>query len=113
MLNATYVLGLVDGKGQFKAGIRHKKKVLKKLNFSLDFSEDDRKMAYEIKKFFRCGKIYKKVDKGRQFDFVHLIYEVKDRKEILEKIIPFFEKNDLKLPSIKADFEMFKKIAKS
>ena len=38
-------------------------------------------------------------------------FEVQNKKEIIEKIIPFFEKNSPKIPSRNRDFELFKKIA--
>ena len=38
-------------------------------------------------------------------------FEAQNKKEIFEKIIPFFEENSPKIPSRKTDFEFFKEIA--
>ncbi len=37
-------------------------------------------------------------------------FEVQKRKEVIERIIPFFSKNPSKIPSRKRDFELFKQI---
>jgi len=63
------------------------------------------------KNSFGCGTIYLQKDSRPNHQQCYR-YEVFNRKEILEIIIPFFEKNILKFPSKNHDFTIFCNIMK-
>ena len=111
MLEKEYVLGLVDGEGSFNARINQQRRRAKvELKFSLKLRHQDKEVLDELQKFFGCGKVYIQNDKRANHSLCYR-FEVQNKKEIVEKIIPFFEQNCPRLPSRKRDFELFKQIA--
>ncbi len=114
MIDKNYVLGLVDGEGSFNVringNINSNRRAKVELKFSLKLRHQDKEILDELKNFFGCGNVYIQRDK-RQNHTLCYRFEVQNRKEIFEKIIPFFEKNSPKIPSRKIDFELFKQIA--
>src|SRR3989344_2048598 len=112
MLNKEYVLGLVEGEGSFNVRINNNKRRAKvELKFSLKLRHQDKEILDELQKFFNCGKVYIQRDKRENHSLCYR-YEVQNKKEIFNKVIPFFEKNSPKIQSRKKDFELFKEIAK-
>ena len=110
-MEKEYVLGLVDGEGCFNVRInRQRRRARVELKFSLKLRHQDKEMLDKLQKFFGCGKVYIQNDKRVNHSLCYR-FEVQNKKEIIEKIIPFFEKNCPKLPSRKRDFELFKQIA--
>ena len=114
MLDKNYVVGLVDGEGSFNVRINKEKNRRAKieLKFSLKLRHQDKEILEELQKFFNCGKVYIQRDKRKNHSLCYR-FEVQNKKEIIEKIIPFFEKNSPQIQSRKRDFELFKKIVKS
>ncbi len=111
MLNKEYVLGLVDGEGSFNVSINDKKRKAKiSLRFSLKLRHQDKEILEKLQEFFECGNIYIQRDKRANHSLCYR-FEVQNKKEIFEKIIPFFEENSPLIPSRKKDFELFKEIA--
>ena len=111
MLEKEYVLGLVDGEGSFNVRVnRQRRRAKVELKFSLKLRHQDKEMLEELQKFFDCGKVYIQRDKRANHSLCYR-FEVQNKKEICEKVIPFFEQNNPKLPSRKRDFELFKRIA--
>ena len=112
MLSEDYIIGLVDGEGSFYVrlnnDIRRRNKV--ELKFSLKLRHQDKEILEKLQEFFGCGNIYIQRDK-RPNHTDCFRFEVNNKKEIIEKIIPFFEKNSPKIQSRKRDFELFKQIA--
>ena len=112
MLNSNYVIGLVDGEGSFyvrlNSDIRRRNKV--ELKFSLKLRYQDKEILEQLQQFFGCGKIYFQKD-NRPHHTDCYRFEVNNKKDIIEKIIPFFENNSPKIQSRKRDFELFKQIA--
>jgi len=118
MLNPNYIVGLVDGEGSFTIYIRNpdfKKKVKRRTRaeprFYLKFIEKDKNNLYELKNFFGCGNVYFQIDK-RENNHDCYRYEVGNRNDLENIIIPFFKKNRLKLMSKRKDFGIFCKIMK-
>lgn len=118
MLSNDYILGLVDGEGSFTAYIRDpnsKKKVKRRVvaepRFYVKLQEGDKKILYELKKFFKCGNVYFQRDKRENHKHCYR-YEVANRKQLTEIIIPFFRKNKLKIDSRIRDFDIFTEIMK-
>ena len=111
MLDNNYVLGLVDGEGSFNVRVNDRKRRAKvELKFSLKLRHQDKEVLDELQKFFGCGKVYIQRDR-RVNHSLYYRFEIQNKKEIIDKIIPFFEQNHPKLPSRKRDFELFRQIA--
>jgi hypothetical protein len=113
MLNPDYVVGLVDGEGSFTVYIRNpdKKKEVRRRTiiepkFYLKLVEKDKNILYELKRFFGCGNIYFQEDKRKNHQNCYR-YEVGNRKDLKEIIIPFFKSHRLKLKSKRKDFKIF------
>lgn len=116
MLNPNYIVGLVDGEGSFTAYIRNpdlnkqvKRRTLIEPRFYLKLQENDKTILYELKKFFCCGNVYFQKDKRKNHQNCYR-YEVANRKDLNEIIIPFFSKYPLLVNSKKNDFIIFVKI---
>lgn len=114
MLTNDYVLGLIDGEGSFSVHVwtpkaSLKRRALVELRFYVKLNERDLLLLQELQKFFGCGKIYAQKDKRPNHRNCYR-YEVFNRQELTENIIPFFEKNSPKSTSRKKDFEIFKRI---
>lgn len=113
MLTTDYVIGLVDGEGCFSVRVNeHKNRRAKiELKFSLKLRHQDKNILYELKQFFNCGNIYIQRDKRKNHSLCYR-FEVQNKKEIIEKIIPFFEKDNPKIKSRLRDFKLFKEITR-
>ena len=113
MLTPDYIIGLVDGEGSFyvrlNSDVRRRNKV--ELKFSLNLRYQDKEILEQLKQFFDCGNIYLQKD-NRPNHTDCFRFEVNKKEDIIQKIIPFFEKNYPKIQSRKNDFELFKQIAK-
>lgn len=113
MISEEYIIGLVDGEGSFYVRLnedpRRRNKV--EMKFSLKLRHQDKEILEQLQRFFECGNIYIQNDKRKNHSLCYR-FEVNRRKDIIEKIIPFFEKNSPKIQSRKRDFEIFREIAK-
>ena len=111
MLTPDYIVGLVDGEGSFyvrlNTDIRRRNKV--ELKFSVKLRQQDKHILEELKEFFGCGNLYLQKDK-RPNHTDCFRFEVNKKKDIIEKIIPFFNSNNPKIESRKRDFNLFKQI---
>jgi hypothetical protein len=118
MLNPDYIVGLVDGEGSFTVYVRNpeekkrvKRRVIIEPKFYVKLAEKDKDILYELKRFFKCGNVYFQKDKRKNHQDCYR-YEVGNRKDLKEIIIPFFKKHKLKLRSKRKDFEVFCQIIK-
>ncbi len=112
-MNKDYIVGLVDGEGSFTAYIRDlnrpskaKRRVRVEPRFYLKLIEKDKPVLDGLKKFFGCGNVYFQKDNRENHQHCHR-FEVTNRKDLEEIIIPFFMENSLKFPSKQKDFEIF------
>lgn len=112
-LNPHYVVGLVDGDGSFTVYVRkpgEKKKVRRRITaepkFYLRLIEKNKMILYEFKEFFGCGEVYFQKDKRRNHQDCYR-YEVFNRRDLNEIIIPFFKEYSPKVLSRKKDFNLF------
>ena len=106
-----YVSGFVDGEGSFHVAIQRNKTALfgYQLVPELHVSNNDTKVLKLMKKLLGCGYI-KDNHKLNPRDFSS-VFVVRNRRDLLTKIIPFFE--TYPLISLKAkDFEKFAFIVK-
>jgi hypothetical protein len=112
MLDAKYVVGLVDGEGSFTVRLNkaRTRRSRVELRFSLKLRHQDKEILDQLRLFFGCGNVYIQRDKRKNHSLCYR-YEVQNKKEIIEKIIPFFDMNPPVIPSRKRDFELFQQIA--
>ncbi len=113
MQNADYFVGLVDGEGSFNVQLNSSKRRRAKveMRFSLKLRAEDKEILDAMREFFACGNVYRQIDK-RPNHSLCFRYEVQNRTEIIEQIIPFFEKHPVQLASKQRDFHLFKEIVK-
>lgn len=103
----NYLLGFADAEGCFSIAIKHQKTA--KFGLVLDpiFQVTQRKESHEILELFKeqlnCGRVIKK--SGQEDTELFL---VDNRRQLVEKIIPFFER--YQLIAKKEDFKKFKEI---
>ena len=92
-LNAQWIVGFVDGEGCFHIGINQNQTMKLGVQVLPEFTvvqhEMDEQVLYALKSYFGCGVVRK--NHGRR-----LSYRVRGHQNLLEKIIPFFEKHQLK-----------------
>ncbi len=102
-----YISGYVDGEGCFSISFSKRKKFLvgfeTRPSFSTSQNEDRAQILFLMKKNFKCGSI------RRDFSDKTLKYEVRSLEDIVNKIIPHFEKYPL-LSFKQKDFKLFKQI---
>ena len=108
---SSYIAGYVDGEGSFSVSVQRNRSC--RIGFQLvpEFhvsQNGDRAQVLElIRQELGCGYIKpnSKCDRA-------LVLVVRDRKALLERVIPFFERNPL-LSTKHADFEKFVVIVRS
>ena len=111
MLNHNYVVGLVDGEGSFNVRVNRKRRRAKvELKFSLKLRHQDREVLDALQNFFGCGNVYIQRDARKNHSLCYR-FEVQNKKDIMQRIIPFFDKHSPQIQSRKKDFELFKQIA--
>lgn len=116
-LNPDYIIGLVDGEGSFTVYVRDplkvsvSRRVQVEPKFYLKLIEKDKEILYQLKQYFGCGSVYFQKDSRLNHQNCYR-YEVYNRSELRNIIIPFFKKNILRFPSKKKDFVIFSKMFK-
>ena len=102
-----YITGYADGEGCFTVTFNKKPKALLgwefRPSFSVSQNEDRRQVLDLIKKYFGCGFI------RRDWSDKTVKFEIRDHKDLIQKIIPHFEKFPL-ISAKQNDFLVFKKI---
>ena len=105
-LNAQWVVGFVDGEGCFHVGINQNKKMKLGVQVLPEFTvvqhEVDEQVLYALKAYFQCGVV-------RKNHGTRLCYRVRGQENLRNKIIPFFEKHQLKTRK-RVDFAKFRKV---
>jgi len=106
---AEYISGYVDGEGCFSISFSRRKKLLigweTKPSFSVGQNYDRAEVIDLLKKYFNCGSI------RRDYSDKTLKFEVRSITDLIQKIIPHFQKYPL-LSGKRKDFELFRKICK-
>ena len=118
MLNPNYIAGLIDGEGSFTVYVKNPKRVksvkrrtIVEPRFYVKLQEEDEKILWDLKKFFKCGNVYFQKDKRKNHRNCYR-YEVANRNDLITIIIPFFKRYPLRIPSKKKDFKIFCEIMK-
>src|SRR3989338_9833898 len=110
-MNGHYIACFVDGEGSFhiafqkRADLKFGWQAVPEFHISQNFTS--RKVLEAIRKQLQCGYI-KANDAAGKRDKT-LVYVVRDRKDLIRKIVPFFERFPLRTEKRK-DFELFRKI---
>lgn len=109
-LNAQWIVGFVDGEGCFNLDVHRKEDMRWKLQMQPEFTvvqnEVDIQLLYAFKDFFGCGSVggNRRDKHGTRYH-----YRVKNVKDLIEKIIPFFDKHSLKTKK-KIEYMRFRRI---
>ena len=112
-LTKDYIVGLVDGEGSFTAFVRnldHSTERVRRTRieprFYVKLIEKDKAILDALHAYFQCGSVYFQKDIRRNHQHCYR-FEVFNRKDLEEKIIPFFKENPLRFPSKRNDFNIF------
>ena len=104
---AEYISGYVDGEGCFSISFTKRIKFRigweTKPSFSVSQNHDRAEVLYLMKNYFNAGFM------RRDFSDRTLKFEIRRLDDLLEKVIPHFEKYPL-LSGKQKDFELFKKV---
>ena len=105
-LNAQWIVGFTDGEGYFHIGINQNQEMKLGVQVLPELTvvqhEVDEQVLYALKNYFGCGVVRK--NHGSR-----LCYRVRGHKNLLEKVLPFFEKHQLKTRK-RIDFVKFRKV---
>ena len=105
-LNAQWIVGFVDGEGCFHIGINKNQEMKLGVQVLPEFTvvqhEVDEQVLYALKDYFGCGVV-------RKNHGTRLCYRVRGHENLLNKILPFFEKHQLKTRK-RVDFAKFRKV---
>ena len=110
-MDGSYIAGFVDGEGSFHVALQKRPdlkfgwQAIPEFHISQNFTSRD--VLEEIKNFLACGYI-KPNDAAGKRDKT-FVYVVRDRSDLTNKIIPFFQKFPLRTAK-RGDFEKFKQI---
>jgi hypothetical protein len=109
ILHPWYITGLVEGEGCFSVSFTLRKRlklgIETRPSFSISLNRRDLSLLKEIHAYFKCGSVrYSKSDRTYK-------YEVRSVKDLVEHIIPHFQKYKLNGDKLN-DFEKFVQICK-
>ena len=110
-LSPWYITGFVEVEGTFHVAIYKDTKMKFGLKFIPEFHVNQsflrQETLLEIKKYFSCG--YIKSNHRRNIQDDTLVYVVRNREDLLDRIIPFFERYPL-LSGKNSSFLLFKQV---
>src|SRR5437762_3515185 len=112
-VDGSYIAGFVDGEGSFHVAFQKRPdlkfgwQAIPEFHVSQNFTS--RSVLEEIKEILQCGYVKANDAAGKRDK--SLVYVVRDRNDLLQKIIPFFETHRLRTEK-RNDFETFKKIVR-
>ena len=105
-LDAGWITGFVDGEGCFYVGINSHPEMTAGYQVLPEFTvvqhERDVQILHGLKAYFKCGVV-------RRNHYDRMAYRVRSVKHLIEHIIPFFEKHQLKTKK-RTDFQKFRRI---
>ena len=109
-LEAQWVVGFVDGEGCFHIGISKNLGLSTGIQILPEFvvtqQKDSVQVLHALKAFFKTGVV--RNTRSRSSSNI-MCYRVRNRKDLQEKVIPFFEKHQLKTKK-NIQFKKFRKI---
>lgn len=105
-LDAQWITGFVDGEGCFHVGINAHAEMTTGYQVLPEFTvvqhERDVQVLHALKAYFGCGVV--RVNHGDR-----MAYRVRNKKHLLENIVPFFIKHPLKTKK-NVDFQQFRQV---
>ena len=105
-LTAQWICGFVDGEGCFYVGVNPHQDMTSGFQVLPEFTvvqhERDAQLLYALKNFFGCGVV-------RRNHGDRMCYRVRGVQHLRERIIPFFEKHELRSKK-RVDFIKFRRI---
>ena len=111
-MDPWWVIGFVDGEGCFSVSI-HRNDLAKPTNgwhiqptFQVSQHQDHVDVLHSLRRFFGCGNVRRKSQTNPV-----MVYTVHSTKQLLERVIPFFEQYPLRVKQ--SDFENFSTITRS
>ena len=114
VVSADYVVGLTDGEGCFYVSVasssKYRARAKVQLNFYIKMQERDRRLLEQVKNRLCCGEVYFQKEKRANHTQCYR-YTVGSHRDIIEKIIPFFQQHCLQSVSKQNSFNSFCKIA--
>jgi hypothetical protein len=84
------VMGFIEGEGCLAISINISGSYVKVYPQFLVVQSRDDTMLKVLQEVLKCGKIYPRKGRGRQQDFY--LYEVNNKKDVAQKLIPFFDR---------------------
>ena len=102
-----YIAGFVDGEGSFNISMRQRNDFSRKWQITLTFnvSQRDESNLVMMKKLFGIGRLQYRSDGVCYF-------VVSNPKEIVEKVVPFFNLYNFSSTTKQTNFGIFKRVAK-
>ena len=105
-LDSQWIVGFVDGEGNFHVSIKKDEKnqdaACVSFAFTIVQDQPNAHVLFALKFYFKCGSV-RRLDPGKQY------YQVKNVDHLSGIIIPFFEKHPLKTKK-RILFQNFRKI---
>jgi hypothetical protein len=105
-LDAAWITGFVDGEGCFFVGINPHEEMTAGYQVLPEFTvvqhERDVQILHALKTYFGCGVV-------RRNHGNRMAYRVRSLKHLRERIVPFFEKHQLKSKK-RVDFQKFRRV---
>ena len=98
-LQTEWIVGFVDGEGVFHISIKENEIIPE---FAIIQHQQDVQVLHAMKAYFGCG-VVRKCHNNR------LAYQVRGIEQLMEHIVPFFEKHPLKTKK-NLDFIWFRKV---
>ena len=106
ILEEGWITGFVDGEGCFHVGVNKHGDMKSGFQVSPEFTvvqhERDVQILHALRGYFGCGVI-------RRNHGDRMAYRVRSQKDLLERIVPFFEKHSLKTKK-HVDFLKFRRV---
>jgi len=114
IVSADYVAGLTDGEGCFYVSVasspKYRAGAKVQLNFYIKMQKRDKRLLEQVKNRLDCGAVYFQKEKRANHTQCYR-YTVGSHRDIIEKIIPFFQQHCLQSASKQKSFNSFCKIA--
>jgi hypothetical protein len=113
-VSVDYIVGLTDGEGCFYVNIsdsrNYRSGAKVELNFHIKLSAEDRSLLDKVKRSLNCGNVYYQKEKRKNHAQCYR-YTVASHRDIINVIVPFFNKHSLQSNSKRKNFKLFCKIS--
>jgi hypothetical protein len=113
IVSKDYVVGLTDGEGCFYVNIwkssSYQVGAGVQMHFHIKMQEKDKALLYKIRNTLKCGNVYFQKENRANHTQCYR-YTISAQRDILNKLIPFFQHNTLQSISKHKNFAIFCKI---